>query len=225
MKKWINRFKNDHEWRLIVTSTISSIITGCIMLYYWVLSILDGSMWLATLAGYYGMLILARAGVLILHRIARRKEAPLQQIQKWDAWIHFASGILMMLMSFGFAALVVISVIFNYHSEYAGQLIYISAVYAVYKVVSASVNAVRARKNKDLVAQSIRNINVSDSVVSIVSLHATMLMVLGAGKINTSIPNSIMSSFGAVVLFALSISMMVRGYKAYARLKVNSNEV
>ena len=89
-----------------------------------------------------------------------------------------------------------------------------------YKAIMAAVNFVKARRYGDPIVQSLRNINIADAGISIVSLTVMMIAVFGDGDADDPSMKAVKAfvGFGAVaIVTAMSLIMVI---KAVKRLRI-----
>ncbi|MCM1295428.1 MAG: hypothetical protein NC311_07780 [Muribaculaceae bacterium] len=178
--KWGKRFFEEYEFKTFVLSLISLIITVAFVVMNCVSAVLYSSVWYASVAGYYGALIAFRAGVLIADRKCRKRfcgdEESLRRAQNN---IYLASGAFLIIVQIAMCGAVSTLIIYN-RPQSGGQIMAIAnAAYAFWKITTAIINLVRAKKHGDLTAQSLRNLNFADACMSIVSLTVLLLSVFG----------------------------------------------
>ena len=99
------------------------------------------------------------------------------------------------------------------HFTYIGWTIFAYAAYAFYKITMSIISFIRAHKQTDLTVRAIRNINLVDSLVSILALQTALLTMFSEGEINISLFNTLT---GMVVSFAsigIGIYMIISANK------------
>lgn len=224
--RFLNRFKYDYEWRTILLSTGSSVVAGCMAAYFGVLFRYSLSVWYATLAFYYFVLVATRGGVLISRRYGRKMKEDDLSIRLRDANCYFGCGMLLIVLTFAFAGMHLLTVIRDYHNEYAGATIYVAAAYAFWKISFAIYNLVKSGKREDLTVRSLRSINIADALVSIVALQAAMLETFSEEGVVIDISgfNAATGAITATLIICLGCFMAVSGRRHIRELTEEKKE-
>ena len=209
---------NNYGVRTVIFATGSFIISIAYGAYNFTLSVTQTSLWYGVLAGYYILLAIMRGGVVFHHRKKRKAQKigkvieneRVKQIKKYRI-----CGILLVIMTFALSIAVMEMINERKTFEHAGLMIYVSATYTFYKVTVAIVNIVRARKQSDMTIQAIRNINMADAIVSMLTLQTSMIHSFGADD-GVRFADTLNGATGAVVcalVFALGIFMIVNSQR------------
>lgn len=132
------------------------------------------SAWYITLGVYYLMLGIMRFRFLH-YEIGNRKKKLVTEKQEWR--LFFQYGWALILMSIVLSGMVILVVNKGAGKEYPAYIIYVVAIYTFIKVISATVNMVKARKFKSPQVMGIRNIGYADALVSILSLQTAMFTI------------------------------------------------
>lgn len=207
----------NYGMRTIVFAIGSFAISVAYGAYNFTLSALERSIWYGVLAGYYILFAFMRGGVVFYHRKKRKREKvgkfdneEAKQIKKYRD-----CGALLIVMTFALSLAVLQMVIDGKTFSHRGYAIYASAAYTTFKVTMSIIHIVKARKQTDMTVQAIRNINLADAMVSILTLQASMLHSFGDGD-NSDFASKMNIVTGAVVcalIFALGIYMVVKSKK------------
>lgn len=210
---WFERFRSDYEWRTIMFAIGSCAVTIGFAAYNGVLAGLSGSVWFASLAVYYALLVAARGGILGSHRRGRKLGEDAHLLKRRDARSLLGCGVFLVALTLAFAGILVLTVAQGYHRVYWGHTIYVAAIYAFWKVSFGIYNFVKAQRRDDLTVQSLRNITIADALVSLVALQAAMLQAFTTegDEILPDLFNSVTGGIVAVLLFALGVVMIIRG--------------
>lgn len=228
IKKSFKRVINKYEFtrnlsqnygaRTVVFTTVSFLISVAYGAYNFTLSALERSVWYGVLAAYYILLACMRGGVISHHRKKHNKEKRgiaveneyVKQVKRYRN-----CGVMLILMTFALSIAVLQMVLINRSFTHSGLMIYVSATYTVYKVTMAIINIVKAKKQSDMTVQALRNINMADAFVSILTLQTSMLVAFNQDGGGLS-PSAFNGATGAVVcaaIFALGIFMIVKANK------------
>ena len=168
-----------------------------------VLACIESSVWYTALAGYY-LLLTAMRGYILLKR-------PQDTAGEWRSYR--ICGILLVLLDIALS-FAIAEMIFNSRAFiYAGLLIYASAAYAFYKLTLALLNFVRARRESDVRAEAIRNINLTDAAVSLLALQTALLANFSQDAASSSRFNTLTGIAVSLLTVGLGIFMILRSIK------------
>lgn len=143
------------------------------------LGVIYQSPWNGTLAAYYILLCIMRfISVLYAKSIYINKREQTERELK----VYRNCGRLLSAMSVALAGAVILLFTGNGGATYAGHAIYGVAAYTFYKVVMSVLNMLRARKEKSLLAITLRNIGHCDALVSLLSMQTALLASFGRGS-------------------------------------------
>lgn len=94
------------------------------------------------------------------------------------------------------------------------------AIYTITKLVLAVFNVFKARKTSNMYVMSLRNINLTDAIVSLFSLEAVMMVTFGDISIISSSKLTLITGvFLMLFTFILPITMLVRTHKETKNLR------
>ena len=111
----------------------------------------------------------------------------------------------------------------NMYFEYAGLMIYAVAAYTFFKLTRAIIGAIKSRKDDDLYLQSLRNINLVATIISVIVLQVAMFQAFSPEH-NQSIANGLTGGGVALIIFTLGIFMIVKANKKLKELKNQTME-
>ncbi len=185
------------------------------------------SVWYGALATYYVVLAFVKGGLLNSKRSAKKRAKKGQDYTKNMINVYGLTGIGLFVLTVALS-----STIWNMVSRantfsYPGFTIFASAAYAFYKISMAIYNFVKARRFDDLTVRAIRNVNLSDALVSILALQTALLDQFGDGNQNNWIFNLITGIAVSAIIIAVAIIMFIQSRKMFKKLKreeVNARE-
>lgn len=210
---YIRRFRQDREFRTVLTALGSSCVTAVIGTFQLLLALFSGgnATWPYTLSAYYYALAVTRVVLLLSRRVGICKRETPREKEKRDAANYLAGGALLVFVTLCYSGIIILVTVKGYHYEYRGYLIYAMALYAFYKVISAAVKATKYQKFHDDTLQAVRNVNLADGAVSIVSLQSAMLFAFSEGGLFARTMNAVIGGFAGIAILALGTRMIVRG--------------
>lgn len=187
----------DYDFRTVLITVFSLIITTGYAAFYGVMGILYLSVWYGVLASYYLILVAMRATVVFYHKGKRRRaEHTDERKEKISrAKIYGGCGIIISLLTLPLSVAILLMVAEKATFSHAGLMIYVAAVYTFYKVFMTIRHLVKVRKSTDLTVRTVRCINLADMFVSVLSLQTAMFDSFSA-DFNESVFNAVT---GAVV--------------------------
>lgn len=171
---WLHRYMTDDHVRMHVSLYLS---LGLNMLYA-VMKLIVGacyrSVWFGTLGVYYALLTAMR---FMLLRYVRRNVPGRAMASELK---HFRlCGAVLIPMTIALTGVVILVIDRNEGFQYAGYLIYVAAMYAFYKVISAVVNLVKYRRYQSPVMSAAKAVSLAAALVSVFALETAMLSQFG----------------------------------------------
>lgn len=214
--KFTNELLASYGYRSIIFAICSFIINVAYASFQGVMAILSRSIWLGSLAVYYLAISLIRGGIVV---VSRKKEQSSELFTtKKQVRAYRNCGIYLVLLNFALVGAVVQMVAYGGGFKYAGNMIYVMAVYAFYKLGMGIYNLFRAKKCNDYTIQSIKNISFADALVSILGLQTAMLYAFSEDY-QPRVPNALTGGAVLVLIIAMGIFMIVKGQKELNNFK------
>lgn len=218
MRKPNGRFWSDYAFRTRVFAILAAIINLINVGANIAAAVAYASMWYGSMAIYYFALGALRTGMLTANsQIGRRFEEKRQGKAKLKMYL--ACGI--SLVVFEAALIYAVAEMVTEKITSTGEIMAIAiAAYTFYKVIVAIVNVKKTGKLRDPALQCLRNINLMDALVSVMSLQVTMIAVFGTSGELTTLTH-VMGIVITVLTMAIAVIMIIQAAK---RLKENSYE-
>ncbi len=217
--KYTKRYLEDFQFKSLISLIMSFSFDVFYALMQGVFAILGKSIWYGALSIYYMVLYLIRGGILYKSIKYSRLENE-REIEIAKAKSYRNCGIYLLFLVHALSGAIVQIVLHDQGYKYAGFMIYAMAFYVFYKFIYSIVKIFKAKRRKDLTTQSIINLNLSDSLVSLLALQTAMFQAFG-GNLNSSIFNAITGGCVVAVLIIMSSIMIYKGQKIY-KLGVSS---
>ena len=208
-----NRMATQYGYRTVIFAMGSIVVSFAFAAFNAVIGITERSVWNGALAAYYFILMTMRAVLVFWHGKKRRlkKRETQTELKIGELKRYRTCGILLLVLQFAFSAAIIQVVMSERVFERTGLVIYVSAVYTVYKVTMAIINTVKAHKNDDMTVQAIRSINLVDALVSILALQTAMLFEFG-GEVDYSFANGMVGMGVCAVAAILGVYMIVNAH-------------
>lgn len=153
---------------------------------------------------YYIVLIVIK--IVIIFYAQKNKNNEIKQIK-----IYRCCGIMLNLLTFVLSGIIVLVNKTGESFEYAEIMMLIVAIYTFWKIITAIIQTVKARKHDSINIQSIRNLNLVSALYSILVLQVEMFQAYG--NTNNTIMNAITGAVIAVLILVISISMIIKSDK------------
>lgn len=205
-----NRMATQYGFRTVVFAIGSLIVSFAFAAFNAFIGITELAIWNGALAAYYLILMTMRAVLVFWHGKKRRlkmRETP-TELKIGELKRYRTCGILLLILQFAFSAAIVQMIVAGRGFERSGLVIYVSAIYTVYKVTMAIINTVKARRSDDMTVRAIRSINLVDALVSILALQTAMLFEFGGGA-DYALENGLVGIAVCAVAAVLGVYMIV----------------
>ncbi len=214
----------DYDFRTIVSTIISFIITTGYAAFYAILGIAYDSLWYGMLAWYYLMLVIMRAYVVFYHKGKRKRvdNSIIQDEKRRCAKIYRNCGIVICLLTFPLSFAILQMVAKDATFAHEGLMIYTAATYTTYKVVMAIRNYFKAKRSEDLTVRTARDINLVDMLVSVLALQTAMFHSFAPDE-NWSVMNAITGAVVCLLTIIIGAFMIINGKRAQTRINYEEN--
>lgn len=215
--KYTKRYLEDFEFKSMVSACVSFSINMIYAIFQGVMGILSHSIWYGSLSLYYIVLCSIRGGIVFANYRRRKTEDEHEYLIK-QVRSYRNCGIYLNILTLALSASIVQMVILNQGYKYAGLMIYVMAAYAFYKLTISIVNIVRAKRTENYTTKSIRNLNLSDALVSILALQTAMFQAFGT-EVEPFLFNALTGAGVTLITIIISVIMIVKGTKELNKLK------
>lgn len=171
-KKW----KNDYEFKTVISSTLSFLTTLLFALYNGFLGLKYSAAWNVSICVYYILLSIIRG--IILHC---EKKFISRNIDNRN-YIHKISSILLLTLNVALITPIALMIV-NAKSVSMNMTAAITvATYITYKIISASVHFKKSKKSDDILVRDLKLISFIEALISVLTLQNTLLAVKGASS-------------------------------------------
>lgn len=207
--KFTNSLLKDFGYRTLVFGFISLILNLLYISFVLVMAIMSKTAWYFTITVYYVILACMKANIFISKR---KHETEIKQAKA----LRF-SGIMFIVMTLAFSGVIVLIYKANHYFEYAGLLIYAVAAYTFYNLTISIINIFKARKHDDLHIQNIQNINLANSLISILMLQVALFQAFSPAS-NLGFANALTGAGVSAIILVMGILMIVKANKKLKEL-------
>lgn len=170
----------DYSFRTVAFSCISFVINIGFVIFNSVFAITLHSVWYGAMAGYYLLLSAIRGSVVLGGRKAVRKargDETALLVNKLKVYRN--CGVSLFILEVAMAVAVSLMVLSRRPTQSTEIMAIASAAYTFVKMTASIVNLVKAKRIKDPVVQSIRNIGLAEATVSMLSLCTVLIATFG----------------------------------------------
>ncbi|MBO5240621.1 MAG: hypothetical protein J6B56_04280 [Clostridia bacterium] len=181
------------------------------------MGIKNRSIWYGALAAFYIALAFLRGGVLAYHKSKITKKT--QNDEYIKAKVYRNSGVITLLLNIALSSAIAQMIFSDAHFSYMGWTVFAYAAYAFYKITMSIISFIRAHKQEDLTVRAIRNINLVDSLVSILALQTALLTTFSTGEVNISTANTLTGIAVSILSVGIGIYMIVSANKKMKELQ------
>ena len=171
---WLHRYMTDDHVRMHVSLYLSLGLNRLDAVMKLLMGVYFRSVWFVTLGVYYALLTALR--FMLLGHV--RRNVPGRAMA--SELKHFRlCGAVLIPMTIALTGVVILVIDRNEGFQYAGYLIYVAAMYAFYKVISAVVNLVKYRRYNSPVMSATKAVSLASALVSVFALETAMLSQFG----------------------------------------------
>ncbi len=166
------------------------------------------SWWFITFAIYYLILCLMKLSIVkdIKNDVDKNLKKEYQKLK--------LTGIILLFLNLVLSGMIILIIKQNQEITYAGFIIYLVAMYDFYLIISAIVNVIKYRKKNSPLLASIKCINLTVAMISMISLEVAMVSEFGTNDNEfKTIMTSIMGFVVCLINTSMSIYMIVRANK------------
>ena len=210
----IKRLKNDYVFRAFVFSALSFFITMIFTGYNVFLGIAYKAVWNIGIAVYYALLLCVRAYVIFSERKFYKKNLTDEQKESKRKNLFLAQSIFLFIIDFALIVPIALMVLQKKTVNYSSIPEITAAAYTTYKIVLATINIIKTRKERHLSIKILRTVNFVDALVSVLTLQYTLIITFGGGMDKDTFILCAISSFAVwALLIALSLKSLFKSIK------------
>lgn len=214
----IREIKGDYGRKTLAIAVISAVITPGFAAFNLYTAVIGGALWYYALAAYYLVLLLYRMGVLTA--VAACKKRCGSDGERYDGArrrIGLFGGIVLLLLEIAMAVVVTITTIYPRDAAMGTIPAITTATFTFYKLTMAIINAVKAKRLRDPVAEALRAATLADACMAIASLTAVMLDSFGGGDDSASLALKAQAGFAACAATITIAVFLIRACLSQAR--------
>lgn len=160
------RYVNDLAFRGSVSIYQGMTVNFLYVLFRIVVGIRYTSMWFISMAVYYLVLAVLRLSLILNYR--HKSKTVELRCYRWTAWLLF-------LLNLPMGGMILMMVLTNSGYSYPGYVIYLSAMYTFYTLVTSVINLVRFRRLGSPILSAAKVLNFIAALMSILGLQTAMI--------------------------------------------------
>lgn len=214
--KYADRYLSDGVFKSLVSLYLSAALNVIYALLKFCMGAFYRSVWLVTLAVYYGFLLAMR--VLLLRRITVDSLGKdiLMELKRYRA-----CAVILLFMNTALIGMVVLAIHQNQGFSYAGMLIYAVAAYDFTIIINAGINLFKVRKHGSPILSASKIVSFAAALIAMLSLETAMLAEFGDAG-DTAFRNTMIAATGggvSVIFILVAAYMLARSGKEINELK------
>ena len=222
----IDRMFKEYGFTTLILTASSIIITLAFAIYNGSIAVVIQSIWFGALAAYYIVLIVLRSSILVYYGVRKRAvdngQSETQTLIR-DSKLYRACGILLFLLPVCLSFAILQMVRAGDSFEHKGITIYVYAIYAFFKIITAIYSFIKERHSRSMIIMATKNIKLADAFVSILALQTAMFreFAVETQGFDVIMMNAITGAAVCALTVAIGVYMI---FKANARIKKIQND-
>ncbi len=216
--KFTNKLMHDYAFRTKVFSGWSVFINVCFAGFEIVMSLVSHSIWYGALGSYHLLLCVTRFGVI--YTLIKKNGTNETELKARNLKLYKQCGWCIIAFNVALTGAIAQMMFSRKAFNYVGLMIFVMAAFAFYKITVAIVNIVKAKKFNDYGTQCLRNVNLTDAVVSIYALQTALIATFSTEAEFGSMRymNFISGVAVVVVTIAVGVYMIAKSKKEQKKL-------
>ncbi len=212
--KFTKKVYEDYKFRTVVFSCLSLIFNFCFGAFEIVMGVVSRSIWFGSLGCYHLILSLTRFGIVFRYY----KQSKTQEINPKQRLITYRNtGICILIFNLALAGAMG-QMIFSRRAFDYGAMAIAMAAYAFYKIIISIMGIFTAKKHKDYNTQSLRNLNLTDAMVSLYALQTALIATFGIEGNDMAFMNMATGIAVTLLTIGIGIFMIVKSKKENNKL-------
>lgn len=213
-RKYLELIKNDYAFRTFFFSALSFLVGVAYAAFNFYLGLKYKTAWNLGIAAYYLSLLCIRAYILCSE--IKFFKAGLDEQQKENARRHLyrVQSVLLFATDLALIAPITLMALQQKYVNFSTETAITIAAYTTYKIIMSAINFSKSQKSRHLSVKMLRNINLVDALVSLLSLQYALIMTFGGGISGDMLVVCACSSFAVwAFLIFMSVSTAVKAVK------------
>lgn len=210
--KYSKMYLVDREFRAVVALHSGLLVNTIYAAYRFCSGFYYNSEWFVAIGIYYLIF-----GLIRYMLIKRMKIVDNLEFEKEKNYLGFKTyklcGILMLILNSAMSIMIIQMVVNKKSYLYYGNVIYLTALYTFYYVISSINNMIRFAKNKKPILSASKNLTFAGALMSMFTLQTAMIAFFGENELERDIMNSITGAVVVISVVFLAIFMIFTGNK------------
>lgn len=205
--KTIEKYFTDKKFMNLINLNLSTIINFIFIFLKFRDGVVYKSSWFISLSIYY--LILTITKIFLLRKLNENKDI------KYEYAVYRSTGYLLMALNLILAGMTIQMIIKDVSQVYEGNIIFASAFYSFYLIITAIINMFKYRKYNSPILSSVKTINLFTALVSILMLQTTMIATFSVDNYMEymQLMNTLTGSGVLLIILTISTYMIIKGTK------------
>jgi len=220
--KYYRLFRDNYILRILVFTFVSSLISFGFGIFNLVYGIFLSSYWYLFFSVYYFVICLMKLVIIIVYKsVYKRYKEDSNRLELEKRKIYLSNGILFFILGVGLS-IVVLMVLNLYKPIVTSEILAITtATYTFYKIVNSIRNFIKAKRNNDKLVQSIRDINLIETITSLVLLESTLITTFGEMTDSLKIVVGATGLIFCLFIFCVSIYIVISSIRHFIKQRKN----
>lgn len=221
-KQWLARHPRltallgNEAWKFTTGLYVEQIVNFGYGIFKIAAGVIVGSAWI----GADGIYNLVQSLIQLVQILRRRKPGTIAQ--QWRSYR--VCGGLILLMHLTLTGIVFQMVNWNRAEEHAGVMIFATAAFVFYKIISRFADIARDRKHRHPIDSSVRMLDLSQAIFAVFSLQASMLQAFGDGAGWEHGLNAVSGCVVCLLVAAMGVYMIRRGTRELKKIQEKDHE-
>lgn len=201
--KFAQRYRGELAFRGCISLYQGAIFDLFYVIFRVVAGIRCNSVWFISTAVYYLVLGVLRTGLIVGYR--RRTPIREYRCYRTTAWLLF-------LLNIPMGGMIVLTVWTNTGFSYPGYIIYLSALYTFYTMITAGIQLVKFRRLGSPILSAAKVLNFVAGMMSILGLQTAMIARFSAnGEHYRKMMNAVTGGFVYGIVILIAVYMLLHG--------------
>lgn len=214
-----NRYLSDRSFRCSIGIYQGLTANILYMIFRIVTGICYTSVWFISMAIYYMILGFLRGYLIVNYRNLPKQSGAERLAYAYQCYRRTA--FLLFLLNVPMGGMIILMVITNSGFSYPGYIIYLSAIYAFYAIITSVINVVKFRKTGNPVLSAARVLNLIAAMMSILALQTAMISQFSKSSEKFRM---LMNAITGGIIYAAVIGIAVYMIIHASKMKVKSRE-
>ena len=212
--KFINRYINDIYFRTMLSNSFSTFFTLAFVVYNAVVGLMYSSIWNGSISVYYLLLLFIKAMVGATELRIIKKKVQEKDVDRLRSLVYRNEGIFLLLIDIALIAPITMLILFQKEVNLPSWVAIATAVYTFYKVICCVISFFKTRKNENFAVKGVKNINISEALVSILTLSNMMILTFSTSQSEIQNMEGLMIALSVIFTLLIILNQLFLQYSA-----------